>query len=290
MLTPGYLAQHYRGQKGGRDPAFIDIAQDHALKILDDVGVFQLGAVFKGGTAIRKFHAGSQGRFSTDLDFSVEDPDVAKLITDSLDGATLGGFKFSIDVVRPGRTAYIRIANEALGAPPTVSAKIDLSPRPVWLSADHRTAKPLPIHRAYGFSIPTLPIMRTEEILSEKLARYRRHQLARDLYDLAWFSTARFDEPLVRRLTVLKVWHDVVRDRLGDGPFDPAVIIAERHAEDFEEDAIGVLTQPIDLMSWIAKVRTRYAFITDLGKEEIGIARCSCGDAFQVEQMVRTLH
>lgn len=55
MLTPGYLAQHYRGQKGGRDPAFIDIAQDHALKIVDDVGVFQLGAVFKGGTAIRNF-------------------------------------------------------------------------------------------------------------------------------------------------------------------------------------------------------------------------------------------
>jgi uncharacterized protein len=39
---------------------------------------------------------------------------------------------------------------------------------------------------------------------AEKLARYRRVALARDLYDLNHFALRTIDEPLVRRLWVLK--------------------------------------------------------------------------------------
>ncbi len=66
MITEGHLGRHYQGRKGGRGPALIDIAQDHALAIISEAGIFDLGVVFKGGTALRKYRAGSSGRFSTD--------------------------------------------------------------------------------------------------------------------------------------------------------------------------------------------------------------------------------
>ncbi len=47
---------------------------------------------------------------------------------------------------------------------------------------------PLAIHRTYDFEMPMIPTARSEEVIAEKLARYRRHSLARDLYDLAWFA------------------------------------------------------------------------------------------------------
>jgi len=62
----------------------------------------------------------------------------------------------------------------------------------------------MPIHRRYGFMLPAIPTARIEEVIAEKLARYRRGSLARDLYDLAWLSARPFDEVLARRLTVLK--------------------------------------------------------------------------------------
>lgn len=69
-VTEGHLARHYQGVKGGRDAAILDIAQDHALYVLHQAGLFKEGLVFKGGTALRKFRAGNAGRFSTDLDFA----------------------------------------------------------------------------------------------------------------------------------------------------------------------------------------------------------------------------
>jgi predicted nucleotidyltransferase component of viral defense system len=70
VITEGYLARHYQGRRGGRGAAIIDIAQDHVLYLLAREGFFDLGVALKGGTAIRKFWAGSAGRFSTDLDFA----------------------------------------------------------------------------------------------------------------------------------------------------------------------------------------------------------------------------
>ncbi len=289
MVTPGYLARHYAGRKGGRDPALIDIAQDHALKILDDVGAFELGAALKGGTAIRKFRAGNRGRFSTDLDFCAEDPEVARLILETLDGAELSGFQFAVEVVRESRQARLIIQNPSLGAPPVVPAKIDISPRSPWLPTESLAPIQLPVHAVYGFAIPAIPVMCVEETLAEKLARYRRHPLVRDLYDLAWFSTQVFDEPLVRRLLVLKVWQDVVDDRIGEAPFDPSAIVAGRPSEAFAEEDIGLLTQPIDVPGWILQLRSRYAFVTDLDAEEKAIARCSAGDRYRVNEMIERL-
>ncbi|SHI58491.1 hypothetical protein SAMN02745244_00651 [Tessaracoccus bendigoensis DSM 12906] len=53
-VTEGYLVRHYQGAKGGRDAALLDIAQDHALHLLHEAGLFDHGLVFKGGTALRE--------------------------------------------------------------------------------------------------------------------------------------------------------------------------------------------------------------------------------------------
>lgn len=74
---------------------------------------------------------------------------------------------------------------------------------------------------------------------------YRRASLARDLYDLAWFAKGGpLDEALIRRLTVLEVWYDVVDDALGSRPFDPSDVLQERDASSFREEDTGYLTTP----------------------------------------------
>jgi hypothetical protein len=68
----GHIARHTPRGAGsqGRDAAIIDIAQDLLLRHLHEAGILKR-LVFKGGTALRKFYAGNDGRFSLDLDFSV---------------------------------------------------------------------------------------------------------------------------------------------------------------------------------------------------------------------------
>jgi predicted nucleotidyltransferase component of viral defense system len=66
MITQGYLSRHFQGKSGMADAALLDVAQDYALKFLHDQGIFELGAVLKGGTSLRKLRAGNAGRFSTE--------------------------------------------------------------------------------------------------------------------------------------------------------------------------------------------------------------------------------
>ena len=78
------LAAVYRGR--GRNEAYLEFAQEHFLDWLRLEGLFEDDAVvFKGGTAIRKFVLGNEGRFSTDLDFAVGDPIYADHVLERLD-------------------------------------------------------------------------------------------------------------------------------------------------------------------------------------------------------------
>ena len=62
----------------------------------------------------------------------------------------------------------------------------------------------------------------------------------------------------MRRVLTLKVWHDVVNDGLGTGPFDPAAIIEDFDADRLPAEDIGLLTQPVEPSRWLAAVRDRY--------------------------------
>jgi predicted nucleotidyltransferase component of viral defense system len=271
-----------------RDGALIDVAQDHALHHLHVTGLFDLGLVFKGGTALRKFRLGNEGRFSTDLDFAVEEAGLAELVFEHLDGASVYGFTFRVEQNVRARRARLHI-DSPFGSP-AIQARIDVTHELPWLAAERLRPIPLPIHRAYDVTLHQTPVITTEELLAEKLARYRRDNLARDLYDLAWFSDRPFDEALVRRLTVLKVWRDINNTGLGRAPFNPEEILRPRTRRDFTEEAIGFLTTPVEIDNWIAQVRRRYAFLRDVDAVEKELLAANPRDAYTVDTLIAAYH
>lgn len=288
MITEGYLARHYQGRRGGRGAAIIDIAQDHVLYLLAREGLFDLGISLKGGTAIRKFLAGNAGRFSTDLDFAGMTEASAGLVLDAISGATVEQFTFGIEPIDGTRRVRLLIISSPFGET-GAPARLDLGRRSLWLPPKHATILPMPVHQCYEFALPAVPMSTVEEMIADKLARFRRDSLARDLYDLAWFASRPFDEPLVRRLLVLKVWVDVVDDSLGERPFDPEDVLRERSPREFEREAIGYLTTPVDIPGWIRRVRDRFVFLRDLDEEEQLISRCSKGEEWLVRRRIEGL-
>ncbi|MCI0636761.1 MAG: nucleotidyl transferase AbiEii/AbiGii toxin family protein [Actinobacteria bacterium] len=286
MITEGYLARHFQGRRGMADPALLDVAQDYALKFLHDQGIFDLGVVLKGGTSLRKLRAGNAGRFSTDLDFATPDVDTAELLLDTLDGAELFDVRFSL-AEREALRAKL-VIETPLGQP-QVPARIEVSPRPLWLPTQLTTPVALPVHAGYEFTLPPIPAPALEESLSEKLAAWRRRHKLRDLYDLDVFGRGGLEEPMIRRVLVLKVWHDVVDDGLGVRPFDPGEIVADIDASRLPPEDIGLLTQPVDPVTWLARVRARYAFVTAVDEVEKRVTRCNPGDRYEVSQLVAAL-
>jgi predicted nucleotidyltransferase component of viral defense system len=287
VITEGYLARHYQGRRGGRGPAIIDIGQDHVLYLLARKGLLDLGISLKGGTAVRKFLAGSAGRFSTDLDLAGLTDASADLLLEAISGATVGQFTFGIEPIDGTRRVRLLISSP-LGET-DVPARLDLGRRPLWLPPVPLTALPMPVHQRYEFELPVVPVCAVEEMIADKLARFRRDSLARDLYDLAWFASRPFDESLVRRLLVLKVWTDVVDDSLGERPFDPEDVLRERHPREFEREAMGFLTAPVDIPGWIRRVCERFVFLRGLDEEERLISRCSRGEEWLVRRQVEGL-
>jgi predicted nucleotidyltransferase component of viral defense system len=286
-ITEGYLSRHYQGRSGGRDPALLDIAQDHALAVLHREGVFDFAVALKGGTALRKFRAGNDGRFSTDLDFDCEDDTTAALVLNALDGADIDGFSFRLERREGNRRAGLRVTTP-FGAP-SLPAKIDVSTRGLWLSPDVTEMIPLPIHKRYDIDLPEIPVMRLEEVMAEKLSRYRRTSLARDLYDLAWCADQSFDEALVRRLWVMKSFFDIIDEHLGFSPIDPSDVLAERDESVFAAEQIGYLTRPVDIAGWGRALRSRYRFLTELHDEEQRWTIANPADRWNVRQAVEAL-
>jgi len=250
-------------------------------------GILDLGISLKGGTAIRKLRAGNDGRFSTDLDFAGVDDTMSELLVEALDGTTVGPFTFTVRDLDLPRRAALDITS-SLGVP-DIAARLDLNPKPPWLPTEILPLIELPIHASYDVVLPRIRTISVEEAIAEKLARYRRVRLARDLYDLAWLARLPFDESLVRRVTVLKVWSDVVKDGLGERPFEPQEAVLSRSEADFAPEDIGYLTKPVDMVSWITTVATRYAFISDLDAFECRIAACSKADIWDVQQAITAL-
>ncbi|WP_019874482.1 nucleotidyl transferase AbiEii/AbiGii toxin family protein [Sporichthya polymorpha] len=289
-VTEGHLVRHYQGVKGGRDAALLDIAQDHALHLLHRAGLFERGLVFKGGTALRKFRAGNAGRFSTDLDFAAADEELALAALEALDGVEIDGFAFAIDNLgEDGRRGDLRV-DTPFGRP-RLGAKVELARHPLSLAPQLVSPVRLAIHDRYDFTLAPTPVVRVEEAVAEKLARFRRVSLARDLYDLQWFASAgSLDEGLTRRLWVLKVYRDVIVDGRGTPPIAAADVLRPRTRTDFRTEDIGYLTTPVRIDEWIATVRTRYAFLADLDADEQRWAACNARHLHEVTAALAALH
>ncbi|MDR1442670.1 MAG: nucleotidyl transferase AbiEii/AbiGii toxin family protein [Bifidobacteriaceae bacterium] len=282
-VTEGFLTRHYQGAHNARNAAILDIAQDHALYHLAQAGLFERGLIFKGGTALRKYRAGTAGRFSTDLDFAAPDEALAIDTLAAIEDINIEGFRFQTGALGDdGRRATL-VIDTPFGRP-NLPAKIELARHPLSLPAETLAPVPVPVHCAYGFQVPTLPIVRQEEAIAEKLARFRRVDLARDLYDLSWYAARPFDGALVRRLWVLKTYRDIVQDKRGAKPIDPEQVLHNRRESDFRSEAIGYLTSKVDIPKWMATVQRRFQFLRDLDDDEQRWCSCNPRDDYEVTE------
>lgn len=298
-LTPGYVGRHLpAGSPVGLDIARLDIAQDFLLAHLAQQGAFDL-VTFKGGTALRKLFAGSQGRFSTDLDLAAgttapgDRHDLTRLVAEYCNVA-LGPFTFH---AAPARDRYVVQVTSGLGEV-RQAIKLEVGP-PCWLPPEVRPFVPLGTHTRYGYPLPALPTMALEEILAEKIARLTRQSTARDASDLVWMASTSphsgFDRALVRRLAVLKVWVDswglggIWRPALHPQPFEPATWLRDR-GDAWDDEAIGLLASPAPSLAELnAKLVTLYGWLADISPEEARWAQADPRDRGQVIAALKAL-
>ena len=290
-ITRALVLRHATAKRESYEFGLLDVAQDHALRILELGGFFSSGdVVFEGGTSLRKCRLGSAGRFSTDIDLAVPSDDVVVAICGALDQQTISGFHFSVRDAgaKDGRKWFLDVAHPDLGSVTTRSV-LEFARRRPACAPEQLAPVRLPIHAQYDFKLGALPVMAAVEACAEKLARYRRSPpLARDLYDLAWFASQALDEKLLRRLWVLKVYGDVVEDGRGSKPLVAGELSNERDLRAFDAGDIGALTQPIDLPGWEAKVRKRFAFLAAMDDDEKRFALCNARELAEVHLLLES--
>lgn len=274
-VTRAMVGLHGGGRADTYGAALLDVAQDHLLWLLAELGFFaDETLVFKGGTSLRKCRLGGAGRFSTDLDFVAPSEDTVLDVCAAIDGATVSGFQFSLRSTRGDGRHWALLARHPDLGQPDMAASIEFARRPLITAPERLQFVSLPVHRSYQINLPELPVISEAEACAEKLARYRRVALGRDVYDLARFAERAIDEPLVRRLWVLKVWGDVVDDGRGPKPLEPEDVLAPRDERAFVPESIGKLTQPVDLAGWEQRVRARFGFLAALDADEQRWAAC----------------
>lgn len=206
----------------------------------------------------------------------------------AVDQAVVSGFLYRIDSSRgDGRHWNLAVEHQDLGRP-NIGASLEFARRPLAMDPEWLRPVPLPIHRAYDLQMPVLPVVAEAEACAEKLARYRRVSLGRDIYDLAQMAARPIDEALVRRLWVLKVSADVIDDGKGDKPVDPTDVLAPARPE-LADESIGRLTQQVDLKRWEVRIRQRFAFLADLEEDERRWLACDPRHRWEVESALRSL-
>jgi len=292
----GRLAADYRSSAQARQLAYLEHAQEHFLLWMEREGLFdrKLGTSFKGGTAIRKFHLGGTGRFSTDLDFAIADAYVAKHVIDALgagfecEGVT---FKLHGSVDSTGKLSthgqWVASVPGETGLGSTVPAKLDFSLHPVLLPTSPQSRAHINTIDAdtLGFEPPCPPLFDLRENVAEKLCRTRRALVARDVFDLAYFANEMREHlELIREMVFLKVFGDVVHDSLGERPFRGGEeYIGREVAALLGAAEMGSLTQPDP--EW-AELLERFGDIYGAGigaarnEHEGRLAACNASDAY----------
>ena len=279
------LAAVYRGR--GRNEAYLEFAQEHFLDWLRTEHLFDGEAVvFKGGSAIRKFVLGNEGRFSTDLDFAVADPMFADHILERLgSGVTHEGVSFVLDRLdQTARKGTWHAVTSEHGE--SLPASLDFSARSMLLPPTYPARAAIPgVERRYlGFTPVQAPVADILETIAEKLSRFRRVMLGRDVYDLAAVSRHVDDRlPLLREVLCFKAYFDRVeegRDTL-PVPFaggiefagrDPAMVVGA--------DDLGLVARDrVDMPAMLAAIEVSYSRIgAPAGGDEIRLATCRFAD------------
>jgi len=285
------------GRYGGRaaPQAYLEFAQEHFLAWMADEGLFDGDhpLIFKGGTALRKFKFGLAGRFSTDLDFAAESVAYPEHVLDSLaEGFAFDGVTFHLtDLDRTALKGAWRAQAEGI-AGETIDAKLDFSPRPTLYPPERRPRSDIPgVEQRYlGFDPVDPPLMTILENVSEKLARFRRQIIGRDLYDLARLAPElRLHLPALREAVLFKVFFDLVEDgQAGAKPFHAGPEYAGRTAPQvIGFDDLGVLSRlPQECSALLAVIGSTYGAMGEpTGAVEIRLGQASKSDLFWAHEI-----
>ena len=277
----------YRGR--ARDESYLELAQEHFLDWMREEGL--LGdVVFKGGTSLRKFVFGLDGRFSHDLDFATADRAVGELVIDALEvGFTHSGVAFSgWDIDKGALKAAWTAEAPGLGAT-RLACRLDFSTRPLMLAPVARARAVLPsvTERDLGFAPAEPRVADLREACAEKLARFRRVLFGRDVYDLSrLIPLIRGDVALVRELLLYKVYFDVVDDDRGTAPFEVGIEYRGKRVADVRAaDELGAMTgKPIDITAMLAVIEGTFGSMAPaVLPKEATLARCNRVDRHRVQ-------
>lgn len=279
MLTQAQT-QRYAAESGLRDLMIAEkeIVLTFLLQLLSERGILEKLA-FKGGTCIRKMFEGSQGRFSTDLDFtSLRDHDHEDIVL-----AMMAAFEepfHGIQFAVPDDSYYETQDGLSWGVNPTYAhdwnssgaseIKLQVSRREIPTLATESRAQ---CEQSYFKSLPFAPTqiacLQLPEIVAEKLRACYQRNKARDIYDLGVYATRPLDQALIRRLVVLKLWQ--ARDT-----FDPERLLQKfQDGKSYDWGDLGQLvrkTMTIDPVKISADCVAGFGFLAALTPEEATLA------------------
>jgi predicted nucleotidyltransferase component of viral defense system len=287
MLTLTQV-RRYSAQSGLRDMMIAEkeVVLTFLLQLLSERGILDRLA-FKGGTCLRKMFIGSQGRFSTDLDFTgLEKHDHEDVIL-----AMMGAFEQEFHGIKfhiPDNSYYETVDGLSWGVNPTYAHEWNGSGESeIKLQISRRETPTLPPERkpqcaqSYFELLPFAPVEITclalPEILAEKIRACYQRNKARDIYDLGIYATRPLDQARIRRLVVLKLWQ--ARDT-----FDPTRLMEKfEHGKEFDWDDLRDLVRRdarIDRERICTDCLRGFRFLADLTPEEQRLA----ADRHQREQ------
>ena len=272
--------QRYTAESGLRDIMIAEkeIILTYLLQLMAERGILDKLA-FKGGTCLRKMFIGAGGRFSTDLDFtSLEEHDHEDIILEMMEAfeQPFHDIKFSI----PDESYYETQDGQSWGVNPVYVHDWNTGgDSEVKLQISRRETPTLPTEQqaqcgqSYFKHLPFGPVgiacLALPEIIAEKIRACYQRSKARDIYDLGMFAARPLNQPLIRRLVVLKLW------QAGD-TFEPAALMEKfEDGRAFDWDDLGQLvrkTQAIDPARITADCVKGFAFLADLGPEEQALA------------------
>lgn len=261
----------YARNSGLRDKlvAERDVVLTYALRAMVDAQVMEHLA-FKGGTCLRKLIFGSAGRFSEDLDFTLDtgrpEDDVLVELIEVLNREH-NGIAFTFDEY------YKTEGDTSFGG--------DVFYRHAWNDSGHfrlqvslRERPTLPVvsramqHQAYfdhlEFDLFEVRSLQAIEMIAEKVRAAFQRVKVRDLYDLHRLATTPFNGELLRRLVVLKLWQ--ARD-----PFDSEAFFVKLRGGTYDWDDVRRLvrtTEQVEPTEIIETVEKRFAMLHQLTELE----------------------
>jgi predicted nucleotidyltransferase component of viral defense system len=255
-----------------------DVVLTYALQALQDAGL--LGRLaFKGGTCLRKMVFGSAGRFSEDLDFTLDadgpEDDILVRIVETYNREhrgivyTLDQYYKSDDGLSFGGDVHYRHEWNSAGR---FRLQVSLRERPT-LPVVPCPPLPQSYFAQLEFAPSPVPCLQLAEMIAEKVrAAYQRVKI-RDLYDLWRLAALPFDENVVRSMVVVKLWQ--VQD-----PFAPETFFDKIRGGSYDWHDLRRLLrtgETVDADVIVGAIETRFKNLRDLTPLERNLAAAARG-------------